>query len=174
MSKENLIYINDKDIWTEWSAILIEGSYNSIMEPADLKTYVENDFRSEHGKRVSVKHTRYKDRNITLVFDIIGTSITDYNNKKNSLLAEMQKGIFELKIIPLMTIFKMYLPPGYHLGLNSDAMLTSGKLSIRLNEPNPMDRKTTGEDILPWVFKDEKWKEGYWVEKGHWGVDLEE
>jgi len=172
MRKDNLLFINDKDIWKEWSALLIEGSYNSLMEPADLKTYVENDFRSEHGKRVSVKNTRYKDRNITLVFDIQGTSMRDYNNKKDSLLAEMQKGIFELKVIPLKTTYKVYLPSGYFLGLNSDPGLSSGKLSVRLNEPNPKDRiKDAG---LPWLFKDEKWREGFWVEDGRWGIDLDE
>lgn len=172
MRKDNLIYINGKDIWKEWSAILIEGSYNSIMEPADLKTYVEDNFRSEHGKRVSVKNPRYMDRNISLVFDIQGTSMRDYNNKKDLLLAEMKKGIFELKVIPLMTIYKVFLPPGYFLGLSSDPGLSSGRLSVRLNEPNPTDRKTG--DILPWLFKDGKWREGYWVEGGHWGIDLEE
>lgn len=172
MRKDNIIYINDKDIWIEWSAILIEGSYNSLMEPADLKSYVENDFRSQHGKRVSVKNTRYKDRNITLVFDIQGTSMRDYNSKKDSLLAEMQKGIFELKVIPLMTVYKVFLPPGYFLGLSSDPGLSSGKFSVRLNEPNPTDRKT--ENILPWLFKDDKWREGYWVEGGRWGIDLDE
>lgn len=173
MKKENILYINGKDAWLEWKAILVDDSYTNLMQPADLKSYVENEFRSEPGKRVSIKNAQPKDRNIQLVFDIQGTSIRDYNNRKTALLKEMTGKIFELKVVPLMTIYKVFLPPGYFLSLSMDPGLSSGKLSVRLNEPNPTDR-ITGDKILPWIFKDEKWREGYWVAGGRWGMNLDE
>lgn len=172
MRKNHVLYINGKDAWLTWRAFLIEDSFNNLMQEPDLKDYVVNDFRSEPGKRVLITNPQPTDRNIQLMFDIQGDSILDYNKKKTALLEEMKKGMFELKVIPLMTIYKVYLPPGYFLNLNSDPGLSSGKLSIRLNEPNPTDRKT-GNEVLEWVFKDGKWQKGYWLEGGRWGVDME-
>jgi hypothetical protein len=172
MRKDHVLYINGKDAWLTWSAFLIEDSHDNLMQEPDLKSYVENDFRSQPGKRVSIRNPQPTDRNIQLMFDIQGTSMEDYNNKKSTLLAEMKGKIFELKYIPLMTIYKVYLPPGYFLGLDSDPGLSSGKLSVRLNEPNPTDRKT-GDEVFEWVFKDGLWQKGYWLKGGRWGVDME-
>lgn len=173
MRKDNVLYINGKDAWITWQALLIDDSYSNLMQDADLKPYVENDFRSQPGKKILINNPQPTDRNVQLVFDIQADSMIEYNKKKTALINEMKGKLFEFKVIPLMTIYKMILPPGYFLSLGLDTGLSSGKLSVRLNEPDPTDRKED-KDVFEWVFKNGVWQKGYWLEGGRWGMDMEE
>lgn len=173
MRKDHLIYINGKDAWLTWSAMLIEDSYTNLRMPAGLKTYVENDFRSAPGKRVIIKNPQPTSRDVQLTFAITCDSTEDYFRKFDSLIEEMTGKIFELKVIPLMTSYKVYLSDNCFLSLSEGTGFRDGKLSVRVNEPNPTDRKT-GNEVLEWIFKDGIWQKGYWLKGGRWGMDMEE
>jgi hypothetical protein len=143
MRKEDLLYINGKDAWTTWSAMLAEDSYDNLLLPAGPKAYVENDSRSQSGKQVFFDNPQFMDRNIQLMFEISCESRIDYRIKYHSLIDEMRKGLIELKVMPLTTIYKVYLPENCFLSLSTDNNISMGKLSVRVTEPNPSDREST-------------------------------
>ena len=143
MSKSNRLYINGKDAWLTWSALLIEDSYDNLELPASPKAYVENDARSQPGKQVLVRNYQPKDRTVQLMFDIACKSKDEYRKKFKSLIAEMTGKMFELTVMPLMTVYKVYLPENCFLSLGLGPGMQSGKLSVRVNEPNPADRQST-------------------------------
>ncbi|NDV93444.1 hypothetical protein D0T84_00740 [Dysgonomonas sp. 521] len=143
MRKDNLLYINGKDAWLTWSAMLVDDSYDNLLLPAGQKAYIENNSRSQSGKQIFFSNPKQADRNVQLMFCITCDSKQDYFNKYHSLIAEMRKGLFELKVIPLSTIYRVYLPENGFLSLSSGIGFREGKFSVRLNEPNPANRQST-------------------------------
>lgn len=141
MRKDQVLYINNKDAWLTWSVFLIEDSYDNLMMPVSPKSYVENDFRSQPGKQILLRNYQPKDRNIQLVFGITCDSKVDYMQKFEALVNEMTGNIFEMAVVPLGTIYKVYLPEDCFLNLVTGTGFREGKLSVRVNEPNPSDRK---------------------------------
>ena len=134
------LIINGKDAWTTWGVRMGNGFLDSIDGFNEMKNYIENESRLEHGKRVITDNAKVDSREFTLQFTIEGNSENDYRTKKKSFQSELEKGTVNIKIPTLGNeVYKLvYLGKSISYGLSIDRCF--GKVSSKFCEPNPMDR----------------------------------
>lgn len=137
--KGNLI-INGRDAFTTWGVRMGEGFLDTVDGFNQMKDYIENESRLEHGKRVITENAKIDSREITLHFTIEGSSESDYRTKKKAFQTELEKGSVNIKVPALGSeVYKLvYLGKNISYGLSLDRCF--GKVSSKFCEPNPADR----------------------------------
>lgn len=137
--KGNLI-INGRDAFTTWGVRMGEGFLDTVDGFNQMKDYIENESRLEHGKRVITENAKIDSREITLHFTIEGSSESDYRTKKKAFQTELEKGSVNIKVPALGSeVYKLvYLGKNISYGLSLDRCF--GKISSKFCEPNPTDR----------------------------------
>lgn len=132
--------INNKDAWTTWGVRMGDGFLDAIDGFNEMKDYIENESRLEHGKRVITDNAKVDSREITLQFTIEGSSEGDYRSKKKAFQLCLEKGAVNIKVPALGDeVYKLvYLGKSISYGLSSDRCFC--KISSKFCEPNPMDR----------------------------------
>lgn len=128
------VQLNDKDL-SSYGAMMLTGSYNSLLSPAPLKEWVANDPINSDGVEYMVpKKPLVAERTVDLIFGITGKDKEDFIDKYNRFLSVIQGGII-----------KLYVPDigkNYHLKYEQCTSfdhyhLRSCKLAIKFTEPNP-------------------------------------
>ena len=134
------LIINSKDAWTTWGVRMGDGFLDAIDGFNEMKDYIENESRLEHGKRVITDNAKVDSREITLQFTIEGGSESDYRTKKKAFQTELEKGVVSIKVPALGNeVYKLvYLGKNVSYGLSLDRCF--GKVSSKFCEPNPADR----------------------------------
>jgi hypothetical protein len=134
MAASGELFINGYDAFSKFGVFLEEGSEDRLLQPAPLKPFTSNSFRSSNGKQVFIDNPRVDERSITLVFCFIWKD--DFMLKYESFIAELQKGKVDLKAVYLKRTFKLI----YESSSKFDSLRYGGKLAVVFNEPNPADR----------------------------------
>lgn len=134
------LFINGKDAWSTWGVRMGDSFLDAIDGFNEMKDYIENESRLEHGKRVITDNAKVDSREITLQFTIEGSSESDYRSKKKAFQTELEKGEVNIKVPVLGNeVYKLvYLGKSVSYGLSLDRCF--GKVSSKFEEPNPMDR----------------------------------
>jgi len=134
------LIINRKDALETWGVRMGDGFLDAIDGFNEMKDYIENESRLEHGKRVITDNAKVDSREITLQFTIEGSSEGDYRSKKKAFQTELEKGAVNIKVPALGDeVYKLvYLGKSISYGLSSDRCFC--KISSKFCEPNPMDR----------------------------------
>lgn len=134
------LFINGKDAWSTWGVRMGDGFLDVIDGFNQMKDYIEDESRLEHGKRIITENAKVASREITLQFTIEGDTEGDYRTKKKAFQSELEKGAVNIKIPALGSeVYKMvYLGKSISYGLSIDRRF--GKISSKFCEPNPMDR----------------------------------
>lgn len=134
------LFINGKDAFSTWGVRMGDGFLDAIDGFNQMKDYIENESRLEHGKRVITDNARVDSREITLQFTIEGDSESDYRTKKKAFQTELEKGAVSIKVPVLGSeVYKLiYLGKSVSYGLSFDRRF--GKVSSKFEEPNPADR----------------------------------
>ncbi|HJH64767.1 MAG TPA: hypothetical protein OIM59_09095 [Bacteroides mediterraneensis] len=134
------LFINGKDALETWGARMGDSFLDAIDGFNEMKDYIENESRLEHGKRVITDNAKVDSREITLQFTIEGSSESDYRIKKKAFQKELEKGAVNIKVPVLGNeVYKLiYLGKSVSYGLSLDRCF--GKISSKFEEPNPMDR----------------------------------
>lgn len=134
------LIINGKDAFATWGVRMGEGFLDAIDGFNEMKDYIENESRMEHGKRMITDNARIASREIALQFTIEGSSESDYRAKKKAFQSEMEKGTVIIKVPTLGNEFYklVYLGKSLSYGMNLDRCF--GKVSSKFCEPNPTDR----------------------------------
>lgn len=132
--------INGKDALETWGVRMGDGFLDAIDGFNEMKDYIENESRLEHGKRMITDNAKVASREITLQFTIEGSSEGDYRSKKKAFQTELEKGAVNIKVPALGDeVYKLvYLGKSISYGLSSDRCFC--KISSKFCEPNPMDR----------------------------------
>lgn len=132
--------INNKDAWNTWGVRMGDGFLDAIDGFNEMKDYIENESRLEHGKRVITDNAKVDSREIALQFTIEGRSENDYRTKKKAFQTELEKGVVNIKVRALGNeVYKLiYLGKSISYGLSLDRCF--GKVSSKFCEPNPADR----------------------------------
>lgn len=117
-----------------------DGFLDAIDGFNEMKDYIENESRIEHGKRMITDNARVASREIALQFTIEGSSESDYRAKKKAFQAELEKGTVKINVPSLGNeVYKLvYLGKSLSYGMNSARCF--GKVSSKFCEPNPTDR----------------------------------
>lgn len=134
------LLINGKDAFDTWGVRMGEGFLDAIDGFNEMKDYIENESRMEHGKRMITDNARIASREIALQFTIEGSSESDYRAKKKAFQSEMEKGTVIIKVPTLGNeVYRLvYLGKSLSYGMNLDRCF--GKVSSKFCEPNPTDR----------------------------------
>ena len=134
------LIINGKDAFSTWGVRMGDGFLDAIDGFNQMKDYIENESRLEHGKRIITDNARVDSREITLQFTIEGDSESDYRTKKKAFQKELEKGAVSIKVPVLGSeVYKLvYLGKSVSYGLSFDRRF--GKVSSKFEEPNPTDR----------------------------------
>lgn len=134
------LIINGKDAFATWGVRMGEGFLDAIDGFNEMKDYIENESRIEHGKRMITDNARIASREIALQFTIEGSSESDYRAKKKAFQSEMEKGAVIIKVPTLGNeVYRLvYLGKSLSYGMNLDRCF--GKVSSKFCEPNPTDR----------------------------------
>lgn len=141
------LYINDKDAYTNWKAVMDDGCFEELLKPAAPKPFVENEFRSIAGKQVLPKNPQPQAReiklNISLKCDNLSTYLTNYKAFFAELAAgltvdEVPTGKVKFYVPALAITFKL-------IYTNSDIRMSNinkGFVSFQIyfTEPDPTDR----------------------------------
>lgn len=140
-----LMCLNGKDI-EEWGLTPLEGTLNTLMKPAPMKTLVMNENAYLHGSMVLSQKTarRYAKQDFSLLFYIQGGySLTDLHRNIENLVATLiaginDTGVNELTIPEIETTYRLvYSSIDKYTDFNSSGNAT---ISIKFTEPNPNNR----------------------------------
>ena len=96
---QNLVIINDKDIWTEFGAFLTEekkgGRENleAIMTASKVKAHVGVNIREEDGTKYSSKlEVKNEERDVTLHFALFNKSRSGWLLKYREFISFLKQG----------------------------------------------------------------------------------
>ncbi|WP_165021523.1 hypothetical protein [Dysgonomonas sp. ZJ279] len=131
-------YINNKSLWANYSARLIDDSFDNLDMHPPIKAYTSNDLRGHDGVQIFLNNPRVNKRQVILTFAITCNSRKELRAKKQALEAELSKGLILLKVVPNRTTYKLILDEESTFTLSSS--LSSCTLTVRFTEPNPKDR----------------------------------
>lgn len=132
------LYINGKDAYDTWGISLTDGAISALMTPAPQKSIIENKSRNEHGKRVLNSNPKVDERDINLQIHLTASTKEDFFAKYESFCNELATGSLKIKTkYQPSVIYKTN-----YLSCNqfSEFMFGIAKFTLKLNEPNPMDR----------------------------------
>lgn len=134
------LLINGKDALTEWGVRMGNGFIDALDTPLTMKEYIENESRSENGKRVLVGEPKLASRTITLPFTIEGETASDYQSKKKAFEAELYQGLIEVQIPENTSDVFRLVYKGNCTSYGQNKSRNFGKFSAKFEEPNPSER----------------------------------
>lgn len=116
-----------------------KGFKDSLLAPLSLKDPIENDSQIEDGVGYIV-NTHKKARDLTLEFQVVGSTTSDFETQKNNLFTEFYKGTFVISGLGFTSqVFHLvYLgkTPTYSSGLSN----TACRVSALFKEYDPTNR----------------------------------
>lgn len=131
--------INAKDAYTTWGISMDDTSLSALMTPPSVKSYIENNDRTEHGKRYVTTPLYVDSRDITLQLNLTAKDEKQFFERYSLFCKELAKGILDIE-----TSFQQGVV--YHCLYQSCSQFSQfmrgiGKFSLKLTEPNPNTRK---------------------------------
>lgn len=134
------LYINGKDAWTEWGVNMGDGFLDAIDSFAPMKEYIENDSRTEHGKRVLVVAPRVAARDLTLRFTVMGKNEEEFRSRRKAFEEELRKGEVDVSVPALGDDIFHLIYTGKNVSYAMNRTRTFCTISSKFEEPNPLDR----------------------------------
>lgn len=143
---KGLLYINGKDVFEEYGAILCHDrqnrntNYSELLKPPKMKTYTSVDFREQDGEKLpEVLLPRVEARDVTLQFAVIGDSREDFLARYDKFLGMLRSGWLEFRLPDLGRTFRMYYKEcsGYKQLTPLSAKRIGGKFTVKFREPEP-------------------------------------
>lgn len=119
-----------------------EHFYETLYAPLELKAFVSNESRLEHGKRVIVSNPRKASRTFSLEFQIVGATELEFAQNLEALYAELYTGsvVLEVPEVSGDEFHLVYLGKSstYSCGLSRRAC----KVTVSFEEYNPAVRES--------------------------------
>jgi len=132
------LFINDKDAHKTWGVFLDDTGLSTLMTPAPLKDYITNKSPLNNGKDVKPWTPKVDERDLTLVLYLVAPDRETFLSRYNAFVTDvLQAGELTLKT--------KYSDDVYHLLYVSCQQFSTyrmgvGKFTLKLNEPNPLNR----------------------------------
>ena len=132
------LYINNIDAYIEYGMSMTSGALSALMTPAPNKELIENKSRQEHGKRVITENVKVDERELNLPFHITAKTKDDFLDKYSKLCSLLAIGKLEIKT--KYELNKVYRTNYISCSQFSEYRFGIAKFTLKLNEPNPMNR----------------------------------
>jgi len=118
-----------------------KGFKEALLSPLELKPFVMNESRLEHGTRVLVENPRFAMRSITLEFQIVADTVSDFEQTKRNLFLALYNGSVSIQVPEWSDeVFHLVYTgksPSYDSGLSGRAC----KVKVGFDEPDPSNRE---------------------------------
>lgn len=134
------LYINNKDAWKTWGVRMGNNFLDVIDGFNEMKEYVSNESRQEHGKRIVTNNPKVAAREIALSFTIQGKTKSDYRAKRNAFQEELEKGNIKINVPELGDQVYKLVYTGKNVSYGRSKNGCFGRMSGKFTEPNPKDR----------------------------------
>ena len=130
--------INGKDAYTTWGISMDETALSELMTPVANKSFIENESRLQHGKRIVVANPKQDARSLTLQLNLTALDEKQFFERYTSFCEELATGKLEIetKYQPKVVYKTIYQSCSQF----SQFMRGIGKFVLKLYEPNPNDR----------------------------------
>lgn len=132
------LYINGKDAYETWGISLTDGSISALMTPPPMKSIIENKSRAEHGKRVVNNMPKVDERSLSLDVHFSANTREEFFSRYESFCKELATGSLEIRTKYQPTV--LYRTNFLNCSNYSGFMFGIAKFTLKLNEPNPMNR----------------------------------
>lgn len=132
------LFINGKDAYTTWGMSLTDGAVSTLMTPAPMKSIIENKSRTEHGKRVVNYNPKLDERDMSLQVHFSANTKEEFFSRYESFCNELATGALEIKTRYQPNV--VYRTNYISCSQFSEFMFGIAKFTLKLNEPNPMNR----------------------------------
>lgn len=134
------LFFNDIDTYIEYGLSMTTGGLSALMTPPPNKELIENRSRLEHGKRVVVENVKVDERDLNLPVHITAKNQSEFFERYSKLCALLAEGKIEIKTKYEQN--KVYRTNYISCTQFSEYRLGMAKFTLKLNEPNPMNRDT--------------------------------
>lgn len=137
---QGTLFINGKDAYTTWGITLSETSLSALMTPSSIKAPVENKGRGADGKQVLIPAVpKIDEREISLMINLSAPNETAFFQRYQSFCTELEKGRLDIrtKYQPNIVYHFVYVSCNQF----SEFMRGIASFTLRLNEPNPQNRR---------------------------------
>lgn len=133
------LVINGKDAFTEYGARMGDNFLDAIFAPVPIKAFIENKSRLENGKQVIYNAPKADERDVTLTFNVEGSTPEEYLQKYKRFKEELLKGLITVEVPALAEIYRLTYQKSVTFAMNTER--TFSKVSVKFNEPNPANRE---------------------------------
>lgn len=130
--------INGKDALAEFGVQMGDDFLDAIFAPAPTKAFIENKSRLQDGKQVIYNNPKADERDVTLTFNLEGSSQEDYLSKYKKFKVELSKGLVVISVHALRETYRLTYQKSITFAMNVER--TFAKISCKFNEANPSDR----------------------------------
>ena len=143
-----LLYINEVDVFDEYSAFLTEDAagkhdnYSELLAPPKTKPYIAVDFREDDGEKLPdvLPSPAFQARDVVLYFAILADISDVFFEKYYAFIEFLKSGWLEFNVIELKKTYKMY-----YLECSKYDQLTefvddrqqAARFSVKFREPIP-------------------------------------
>lgn len=142
-------YINGNDIVKIWQLYPKRGTFDALLKRPQLKEYLTEDIREEHGESVDFYKPRFEARDVDLTFYLITEYREELWEKLERISIEFgQMGLIEFRLESHNRNFQLY-----YKGMDSNTRKTLSydghcvcEVRLSFREPNP--RNVFFEDSL--------------------------
>lgn len=146
---EGLLYINGKDVWTEFGAWLAEDkegetkNYSELQKMPATKIPVAVSFRERDGEKLPEKLLRkWEPRDISLKFAIIAANAIEYRAKRNAFVSFLKNGAdgwLTVEVPDLGSTYRVYYKEcsDYEHLVDIDGKVAA-RFTVKLREPEPV------------------------------------
>ncbi len=146
---EGLLYINGRDVWTDFGAWLTEDkeretkNYSALQKPPATKSHVAVSFREQDGEKLPKKlMQKWEPRDITLKFAISASDKASFLARRDSFIKFLKDGAdgwLDMEVPELGRPYHTYYKDcsDYeHLEDIGDG-LVAARFTVKFHEPKP-------------------------------------
>lgn len=132
------LIINGKDALTEFGVRMGDNFLDAIFAPVPTKAFIENKSRLQDGKQIIYNNPKADERDVTITFNLEGSTPEDYLRKYKKFKEELSKGLIAIEVPVLAETYRLTYQKSTTFAMNIER--TFAKISVKFNEPNPADR----------------------------------
>ena len=133
------LYINSQDAWGQWRVAMGDGFIENLLTPAGMKDFIENESRLENGKRVIYNNPKVASREVTLTFNIHGSSTSEYLSNYTDFVSVLQAGKVKVRVPAVGMTFTLIYKKSTSFALGRSRM--NSRLAVKFEEPDPTERE---------------------------------
>ncbi len=154
---EGLLYINDRDVWTDFGAWLVEDeegetkNYSALMKFPAVKDHVVVDFRERDGEKLPEKlEQRWQPRDVSLKFAIAAADKAAFMLRRNAFISFLKtgdNGWLNLRLPELGMVYRVhYKDCQDYEHIEDVGGMVAGKFTVKFREPNPERQQCLNND----------------------------